>query len=344
LTLSRVSTALAGTRKRRSLVFVATAVAIVGAFAGVASAVFPDDGVITYAGCLNLSSGLITSVAVGNTPLHSCASGQSLVHLSGGDITSVNAGTGITGGGTSGATSVSVSPSFRLPQGCSNGFVPKWTAASSTWSCASDSNSGGTLTGVIAGTGLSGGGTSGSPSLSLQGGYQLPQGCADGQTAKSDGIGGWICGNDDTGSAPLGPHIYYTHLDQHFAPSTGPNVQFSFDGFGFVEDLFDLPAGTYLVQAHVDADLSGGSPPVFLDCRLLGPDGGTLDEYSTNLESAPLGDESSLRLDATTTLATPANLHVACGYFTDDLTPLSGDNLLIDEDRSMTAIPLSAVN
>jgi hypothetical protein len=58
---------------------------------------------------------------------------------------------------------------------------------------------GGDITGVAAGTGLAGGGTAGDVILTIASGYQLPQSCANGQVAKSNGAGGWTCGNDLAG-------------------------------------------------------------------------------------------------------------------------------------------------
>jgi hypothetical protein len=53
------------------------------------------------------------------------------------------------------------------------------------------------LTGITAGTGLTatGSGTS-SPTLSVDPAYQLPQGCASGQLAKSNGSNAWSCADD----------------------------------------------------------------------------------------------------------------------------------------------------
>jgi hypothetical protein len=83
----------------------------------------------------------------------------------------------------------------------------KWNGAA--WACANDNigggGGGGTVTSVLAGTGLQG---SPNPivvagSINLAPGYQLPQGCANGQVAKSNGAGGWTCQADATGSGTV---------------------------------------------------------------------------------------------------------------------------------------------
>jgi hypothetical protein len=98
--------------------------------------------VAVYTGCLSNSSGAISSVAAGNSPLSPCNSTQTIIHFSGGTITSVNAGTGLTGGGTNGDVTLAVSPSYRLPQACSNGQFPSWNGT--TWTCGTQNTYSGT--------------------------------------------------------------------------------------------------------------------------------------------------------------------------------------------------------
>ena len=99
-------------------------------------------GVPEYTGCLTTASGIVVGLAVGPNPKSPCQAGQVQVHLSGGDITAVNVGTGanegLVGGGTNGAVTIGISPSYRLPQGCKAGTVPKITAT--LWTCALDND------------------------------------------------------------------------------------------------------------------------------------------------------------------------------------------------------------
>lgn len=124
----------------------------------------------------------------------------------GGTVTSVLAGTGLSASPNPiiGAGVMNLALGYQLPQACANGQVPKSNGAGG-WTCAADNdtNSGGTVTSVAAGTGLvaSPNPVVGTGSINLAPGYQLPQGCANGQVAKSNGTGGWTCAADNNSNS-----------------------------------------------------------------------------------------------------------------------------------------------
>jgi hypothetical protein len=90
-----------------------------------------------------------------------------------------------------------------FPLNCAPGQVMKWNGAA--WTCSNDvvggSGGGGTVTSVLAGTGLQGSPNpiTGAGALNIAPEFQLPQGCANGQVAKSNGAGGWTCAADAGG-------------------------------------------------------------------------------------------------------------------------------------------------
>ena len=101
---------------------------------------------------------------------------------SGGTVTQVSTGTGLTGGPITGSGTISLADdgvtsakiqdstiafSDWASNGCTTGYVPKWSGTA--WACAADddTNSGGTVTQVSTGTGLTGGPIIGSGTISL---------------------------------------------------------------------------------------------------------------------------------------------------------------------------------
>jgi hypothetical protein len=102
------------------------------------------------------SSGTVTCNAIGGT----------------GDITGVTAGTGLTGGGLSGDVTLNADTTYlqrRVTGTCAAGSSIASISATGTVTCEVDDNSGGDITGVTAGTGLTGGGTTGTVTLNAVG-------------------------------------------------------------------------------------------------------------------------------------------------------------------------------
>src|SRR5262245_281599 len=104
--------------RRRRRLFAAAALAALG---GTALAGHQTSGVKSYTGCLVSNDGVIIKIKEGNAPSSACTGGQVQVHFSGGDITSITAGTGLTGGGENGAVTLAIDPKFTLPQSCASG-------------------------------------------------------------------------------------------------------------------------------------------------------------------------------------------------------------------------------
>ncbi|MFO1311551.1 MAG: tail fiber domain-containing protein [Burkholderiales bacterium] len=110
-------------------------------------------------------------------------------------VEAVDTGPGLTGGPITSVGTINLAATQLLPTtACTSNQIPRWNG--SAWSCSNDANSGGTVTSVASGTGLTGGPVTTTGTLSIAAGYQLPQSCTNGQVPKSTGAGGWTCAAD----------------------------------------------------------------------------------------------------------------------------------------------------
>lgn len=243
---------------RRRMLLVAGLLVVAGAAAGGAVAAFPDTNVDTFTGCVN-SGGQIGAVANGSSPLKACGSNESVIHLSGGDITKVSAGSGLTGGGDNGAVTLSLGSGFQLPQSCAAGKIPRWDG--SAWQCADQQT-------YTSGSGLDLNGNE----FSVKSGYQLPQGCSSGQSAASNGDGTWKC-EDSVGGLSAYTNWQGTDILALFHSETvGASCNYGdiATGGGFrgndVDVTFSEPEGANGWQAHADGGLTGGHIIVYVRC------------------------------------------------------------------------------
>src|SRR5262245_32271969 len=94
---------------------VAVAALVLAALGGRAFAGEPAGDVKSYTGCLVVGGGTLNSITEGDAPLRPCPSGTVAAHFSGGDITSVTVGPGLTGGGANGELSIGLDGTFSLP-------------------------------------------------------------------------------------------------------------------------------------------------------------------------------------------------------------------------------------
>jgi hypothetical protein len=251
---------------RRGLGVTIVAAVMAAALVGGAVAGHQDDNVQSYTGCLNTSGGSagnLSKVKAGESPLQACTAGQTQVHVSGGDITGVTAGSGLSGGGSNGAVTLSLDSGHSLPQGCAEGKVPKATATED-WACGDDNN-----TFYSAGTGLQLSGTQ----FNVLQNFRMPQGCQFDQIPVQRN-GFWGCGDQEK------PELYQRVVGFRNVPDSGWTQIAS----------MPLPHGFYLFTVSgVAADDGGDSADneVSVECKLY--------QNSTEWEDTwvDIGDEAS---------------------------------------------------
>jgi len=119
---------------RRWIVAVLAVVVLAGATAVWAIAENLDSGPPTVTGCLTPKGDLV-DFAVGGSPADDCRKGGTQLSLSGGDITSVVAGTGLEGGADGGSALIGIAERYRLPLGCADGDTARYSSTLQYWRC-----------------------------------------------------------------------------------------------------------------------------------------------------------------------------------------------------------------
>ena len=115
-------------------------------------------------------------------------------------VSSITAGSGLTGGTITGAGTLGLAATQLLPTvACNTNEIPKWNGAA--WACAANTASGGTVTSIATGAGLTGGPITASGTIGLSAAQALPA-CSTNQFPKWSGTA-WICA-DSPGLASFG--------------------------------------------------------------------------------------------------------------------------------------------
>jgi hypothetical protein len=232
----------------------AFAVSRTGIVTFVAGQTFPGTGTVTSVGSgAGLTGGPITSSGT----LRIKTGGVTNAMLADSSLT-VTAKSPLTGGGS---VSLGGSTSLGLTSSCSSGQILKWNG--STWACSADNNSGGTVTSVGSGLGLTGGPITSSGTLAINTSVVPQLGAPNAFTnnnaisvnSSSPGLGVSNAGSGDgidiTAGSGTGVNVSNTGIGGVFA---GNNV---------VGILAEAPAsGAYGVLGEAAADTSF-TPAIF---------------------------------------------------------------------------------
>ena len=134
---------------------------------------------------------------------------------------------------------------LAAPSPCANGQVATWTGAA--WSCGDDANSGGTITGVTAGTGLTGGGTSGAVTVGLNPSY------TDGRY-QAKYLRTVVVGPGATQQASGSNLLAALSAVQNANPTPGPTTPYVLK---IEPGVYDLGSQAFPMRSFVDVEGSG---------------------------------------------------------------------------------------
>ena len=193
---------------------------------------------------------------------------------SAGDIKAVNVGTGLTGGGTSGEVTLSADTTYlqrRVSTDCPSGSSIRTVGADGTVTCETDDNSGGDITSVTAGTGLTGGGVSLDVTLNADTTYlqrRVGSACSSGSSIRTINADGTvICETDDDLKASYAKVAFVDKGGGYYPdPITAMNDLASWCGtpsatnpclLKTMPGVYDIGTNSLQMQAYVDIEGSG---------------------------------------------------------------------------------------
>ena len=309
--------------QRRALALGVAAVGVV-AIAGTALAGHQTSGVKSYTGCLVSGDGVMIKIKEGNAPRSACTGGQVEAHFSGGDITKISVGSGLSlpNGGDNGEVRIELAAGQALPQGCADGRVAEWDSGTSRWICGLDND-----TTYTDGTGLD---LSAANAFSISPDYRVKNtpDCSSGQFATGfEGDGDIQCA-----AAPAqGAQVW-----QKTRAVDGGVIPLP-KGEGVDLIIMPLPAGTYLITAVATVgDRSGtalGDEEAHVSCSLrdgafapLSAIESTVDIGEELFDSGP---EASAVVHGAITLANADSVRFTCVGRHGDSEPDEADGIVM---------------
>lgn len=208
----------------------------------------------------------------------------------GGTVTSVGSGNGLTGGPITGSGTLSIMT-------CANGQILK--VSGGVWACGADidTNSGGTLTGITAGNGISVSGGAPSPTVSINDSYGF--GCANGQVRKWNGAS-WVCSGDATATVGAGTGIIIT--------GTAPNYTVNVDDNRYVNVTGDTMTGSLTVQGNMDGNLTnrfGYSSTLGNWLMNIQPAGNAINTMGTINHTGAINSTGNISITGTSRITSP---------------------------------------